>query len=63
MNVRAYHHIPENRGITVSTPAMTEDFVLDVTLANILVIDGQRRGQKRGLQGRQDGHRGRRLER
>jgi len=38
MNVRAYHHIPENRGISVSTPSMTEDFVLDVTLANILVI-------------------------
>ena len=29
MNVRAYHHIPQNRGISVSTPAMTEDFVLD----------------------------------
>ncbi|MCK4510679.1 proprotein convertase P-domain-containing protein, partial [bacterium] len=44
MNVRAYHHIPENRGISVSTPAMTEDFVLDVTLANILVIaDGAAR--------------------
>ena len=39
MNVRAYHHIPENRGISVSTPAMTEDFVLEVTLANILVVN------------------------
>ncbi len=39
MNVRAYHHIPVNRGISVSTPAMTEDFALDVTLANILLID------------------------
>ena len=38
MNVRAYHHIPENRGISVSAPAMTEDFVLEVTLANILVV-------------------------
>ena len=46
MNVRAYHHIPENRGISVSTPAMTEDFVLDVTLANILVIsDGVSKGE------------------
>ena len=39
MNVRAYHHIPENRGISVSTPSMTEDFVLEETLANILVIE------------------------
>jgi len=38
MNIRAYHHIPESSGISVSTPAMTEDFVLDVTLADILVI-------------------------
>jgi subtilisin-like proprotein convertase family protein len=38
MNVRAYHHIPANRGISVSTPTMTEDFVLDETLANILVL-------------------------
>jgi subtilisin-like proprotein convertase family protein len=38
VNVHAYHHIPENRGISVSTPAMTEDFVLDVTLADVLVI-------------------------
>jgi len=47
MNVRAYHHLPENRGISVSTPAMTEDFVLEVTLANILVIsDGVAREEE-----------------
>ncbi|MFH1502733.1 MAG: C25 family cysteine peptidase, partial [Candidatus Eisenbacteria bacterium] len=38
MNVRAYHHIPESRGISVTSP-LTENFVLDTTLANILVID------------------------
>ena len=38
MNVRAYHHIPESRAISVSGP-LSEDFVLDTTLANILVID------------------------
>ncbi|MCK4680241.1 hypothetical protein KAT82_03900, partial [bacterium] len=47
MNVRAYQHIPENRGISVSTPAMTEDFALDATLANILVIsDGVMREEE-----------------
>jgi subtilisin-like proprotein convertase family protein len=46
MNVRAYHHIPENRGISVSTPTMTENFVLDVTLANILVISDGVRGEQ-----------------
>ena len=28
MNVRAYHHIPESRGISVTGP-LTEDFVLE----------------------------------
>ncbi len=47
MNVRAYQHIPENRGISVSTPAMTEDFALDATLASILVIsDGVMREEE-----------------
>jgi subtilisin-like proprotein convertase family protein len=46
MNVRAYHHIPENRGISVSTPAMTEDFVLDETLANILLISDGSEGDE-----------------
>jgi hypothetical protein len=47
MNVRAYQHIPQNRGISVSMPAMTEDFALDVTLANILVIsDGVMREEE-----------------
>ena len=38
MNVRAYHHIPENRGISVDSPELTEDFTLEITLANILVL-------------------------
>ncbi|HYW69106.1 MAG TPA: C25 family cysteine peptidase, partial [bacterium] len=46
MNVRAYHHIPENRGITVSVPAQEQDFELDVTLANILVISDGVRGEQ-----------------
>ena len=47
MNVSAYHRIPENRGISVSAPTMTEDFALDVTLANILVIsDGVAREEE-----------------
>jgi len=54
MNVRAYHHIPENRGIEVTSPTMTEDFVLDITLANILVlsdgVDGEA-DHKRGKDG------------
>ncbi len=39
MNVRAYHHIPETRGIAVDGPTMTENFVLEETLANLLVLD------------------------
>ncbi|MCK4512249.1 carboxypeptidase regulatory-like domain-containing protein, partial [bacterium] len=47
MNVRAYHHIPQNRGISVNTPVMTEDFVLDITLANILLLsDGVAREEE-----------------
>ncbi len=43
MNVRAYHHIPESRGIAVDDPTETENFMLEETLANILVIqDGPR---------------------
>jgi len=38
MNVRAFHHIPEVRGITVDEASETEDFVLEPTLANILLI-------------------------
>jgi subtilisin-like proprotein convertase family protein len=45
MNVRAYHHIPETRGITVDEPSESEDFVLEPTLANILLIsDGVAKG-------------------
>jgi subtilisin-like proprotein convertase family protein len=44
MNVRAWHHIPESRGIAVDAPGLTEDFVLEETLANILVIDDDPRG-------------------
>ncbi len=39
MKVRAYHHIPASLGITVDDPAETFDFVLEPTLANLLVID------------------------
>ncbi|MBD3366560.1 MAG: hypothetical protein GF405_00125, partial [Candidatus Eisenbacteria bacterium] len=39
MFVRSYHHIPETRGITVDGATQTQDFVLEETLANILVID------------------------
>jgi hypothetical protein len=47
MNVRAYHHIPENRGISVIAPTQIEDFVLEATLANILVIsDGVAREEE-----------------
>jgi hypothetical protein len=44
MNVRAFHHIPETRGITVDEATESEDFVLETTLANILLIaDGAAR--------------------
>jgi subtilisin-like proprotein convertase family protein len=36
--VRAYHHIPATRGVDVNDPTETEDFVLEPTLANILVL-------------------------
>jgi len=39
MNVRAWHHIPVNQPITVTGPSMTLDFVLEETLANILILD------------------------
>ncbi len=39
MKVRAWHHIPQTRGVAVSAPAQTEDFVLEETLANILLLD------------------------
>jgi hypothetical protein len=38
MNVRAYHHIPQVRGITVDEATEVQDFVLEATLANILLI-------------------------
>jgi subtilisin-like proprotein convertase family protein len=45
MSVRAFHHIPETRGITVDEAAESEDFVLEPTLANILLIsDGVAKG-------------------
>jgi subtilisin-like proprotein convertase family protein len=45
MNVRAFHHIPETRGITVDEATESEDFVLEPTLANILLIsDGVAKG-------------------
>jgi hypothetical protein len=44
MTVRAFHHIPETRGITVDEATESEDFVLETTLANILLIaDGAAR--------------------
>jgi subtilisin-like proprotein convertase family protein len=46
VNVRAYHHIPVNQGISVNDPAETADFELERTLANILVIsDGVTKGE------------------
>jgi subtilisin-like proprotein convertase family protein len=36
--VRAYHHIPVARGVDVNDPTEVEDFVLEPTLANILVL-------------------------
>jgi subtilisin-like proprotein convertase family protein len=47
LRVRSYHHIPAKRGITVVGP-LTEDFTLDPTLANILVVDDND-GTKEGL--------------
>jgi hypothetical protein len=38
MNVREFHHIPEVRGITVDEATETEDFILDPTIADMLVI-------------------------
>jgi len=38
-NVRAYHHIPESRGVVVESASQTEDFELEPTLANILLVD------------------------
>ncbi len=36
--VRAYHHIPETRGVSIDAPSQTEQFFLEQTLANLLVI-------------------------
>lgn len=36
--VRAYHHIPGNRGVVVDAPSEAETFFLAPTLANILLI-------------------------
>jgi len=44
--VRAYHHIPESRNITLSAHALTEDFALDTTLADILVISDEPGGRE-----------------
>jgi subtilisin-like proprotein convertase family protein len=45
MNVRAFHHIPQTRGITVDEATESEDFELEPTLANILLIsDGVAKG-------------------
>ncbi len=38
MKVRAYHHMPQAIGITVDEPSETFDFVLEQTLANLLVV-------------------------
>jgi subtilisin-like proprotein convertase family protein len=46
MRVRAYHHMPENLGITVDEPSEPIDFVLEQTLGSILVLsDGVARGE------------------
>jgi subtilisin-like proprotein convertase family protein len=39
VRVRAWHHVPETRVVTVSSPAQTEDFVLDTTAGDLLVLD------------------------
>ncbi len=36
--VRAYHHIPETRGVVIDQPNEAEQFYLEQTLANLLVI-------------------------
>jgi len=36
--VRAYHHIPETRGVVISQASQVEQFILEPTLANLLVI-------------------------
>ncbi len=36
--VRAYHYIPESRGVVIDEPSENEQFYLEPTLANLLVI-------------------------
>jgi hypothetical protein len=39
MLVRAYHHIPQSLEVTIDEPNEQFDFVLEETLANILILD------------------------
>jgi len=39
VNVRAYHHSPVTVAVTIDAPAVVQDFVLDPTAGDILIID------------------------